>query len=169
MKRHLIGIMLILSAATWGIWCGGQYFNEARVIPRFLADPPTSVLEYNALPDAGGLPFFFPLNPLIFVLPLISAILAWPNAGRSRVWLVSTTLVGFIVSLSLIVYLAPLIGSIFADAALAPADEIARRAADWRYGNRIRLVVEFAGFLCSLMAVYTWPAESVQLEPSFDE
>ena len=75
------------SAAVWGVWCGGQYFNEARVVPKWLSNPPESVMAYNAIESGGGLPFFFPLNPLIFLLSLAAMLTAWKWARASRKWL----------------------------------------------------------------------------------
>ncbi|MBA3633789.1 MAG: hypothetical protein H0W58_13430 [Acidobacteria bacterium] len=53
------------SVVVWGIWCGGQYFNEAPVTPKRLSNPPDSVVASNAIPMDGDLPFFFLLNPLL--------------------------------------------------------------------------------------------------------
>jgi hypothetical protein len=160
MRKQIASFLLTASVATWGIWCGGQYFNEARVIPKMLSNPPESVAAYNAIPTEGGLPFFFPLNPLIFLISLAAALMAWKWARRSRKWLVLTTVIGFGVCLVLILYLAPLIGSISGDAGSAPAAEIIARAEAWKFGNRIRLFVEFIGFVLSILALRVWSVES---------
>lgn len=160
MRKQIASFLLIASVVIWGIWCGGQYFNEARVIPKMLSNPPESVAAYNAIPTEGGLPFFFPLNPLIFLISLAGALMAWKWARRSRKWLVLTTVIGFGVCLVLILYLAPLIGSISVDAGSAPAAEIIARAEAWKFGNRIRLFVEFIGFVLSILALRVWSVES---------
>jgi hypothetical protein len=67
MRKQIASFLLITAVVVWGIWCGGQYFNEARVIPKWLSNPPESVVAYNAIPTTGGLPFFFPFNPLFFL------------------------------------------------------------------------------------------------------
>lgn len=160
MRKQIASFLLIASVVIWGIWCGGQYFNEARVIPKMLSNPPESVVAYNTIPTEGGLPFFFPLNPLIFLISLAAALMAWKWARRSRKWLVLTTVIGFGVCLVLILYLAPLIGSISVDAGSAPAAEIIARAEAWKFGNRIRLFVEFIGFVLSILALRVWSVES---------
>lgn len=160
MRKQIASFLLIASVVIWGIWCGGQYFNEARVIPKMLSNPPESVAAYNAIPAEGGLPFFFPLNPLIFLISLAAALMAWKWARRSRKWLVLTTVIGFGVCLVLILYLAPLIRSISVDAGSAPAAEIIARAEGWKFGNRIRLFVEFIGFVLSILALRVWSVES---------
>lgn len=160
MRKQIASFLLIASVIVWGIWCGGQYFNEARVIPKMLSNPPESVAAYNAIPTEGGLPFFFPLNPLIFLVSLGAMIFAWKWARLSRKWLVLTTVIGFGVCLVLILYLAPLIGSISGDAGGAPTAEIIHRAEAWKFGNRIRLVVELLGFALSIMALRAWSVES---------
>lgn len=160
MRKRLASFLLIAAVLVWGIWCGGQYFNEARVIPKMLSAPPDSVIAYNAIPAEGGLPFFFPLNPLFFLLSLAAAIAAWRWARRSRKWLVLSVVISFGVTLVLILHLAPLIGSIGRDAGNVPAGEIISRAEAWRFGNRIRLVVEMIGFICTAMALRVWSAEA---------
>ena len=160
MRKNIAAILLISSVVVWGVWFGGQYFNEARVIPKLLSNPPESVVAYNAIPAGGGLPFFFPLNPLIFLVSLAAAIAAWKYARKSKKWLALTTVTGFLICLVLILYLAPLIGSISSDAGNLPAAEVVNRADAWRFGNRIRLIVEFLGFVCSIMALRVWSAES---------
>ncbi len=160
MRKQFASFLLIAAVVVWGIWCGGQYFNEARVIPRKLSNPPDSVAAYNAIPMDGELPFFFPGNPLIFLVSLAAAITAWRWARQSRKWLVLSTVIGFGVSLALILYLAPLIWSIDLGLETTPAAEIIARADAWKFGNRIRLIVEMFGFVCSIIALRVWSAES---------
>ena len=162
MRKQIASFLLIAAVVVWGIWCGGQYFNEARVVPKWLSSPPDSVIAYNAIPADGGLPFFFPLNPLVFLLSLAAAIAAWRWARRSRKWLALSVVIGFGISLVLILYLAPLIGSISRDAGNVPAAEIIARAEAWKFGNRIRLIVEIFGFVCSVMALRLWSAEAAE-------
>jgi hypothetical protein len=160
MRKRIAVFLLMTSVVVWGIWCGGQYFNEARVTPKRLSNPPDSVIAYNAIPMDGDLPFFFPLNPLFFLVSLAAAIAAWRWAWRSRKWLALSTVIGFGVSLVLILYLAPLIWSIDREAGSIPAAEIIARADAWKFGNRIRLIVEMFGFVCSIIALRVWSAES---------
>ena len=160
MRKRAASFLLIASVVLWGIWCGGQYFNEARVIPKLLSAPPDSIVAYNAIPSQGGLPFFFPLNPLFFLLSLAAAVTAWKWARRSRKWLVLSAVIGFGVTLALILYLAPLIGGLTAGAGKVPAAETIARADAWRFGNQVRLIVEIFGFACTVMALRVWAAEA---------
>jgi hypothetical protein len=160
MRKQIASFLLIAAVVIWGIWCGGQYFNEARVTPKRLSNPPDSVVAYNAIPMDGDLPFFFPLNPLFFLVSLAALIAAWRLARRSRKWLALSTVTGFGVSLVLILYLAPLIWSIDREAGIIPAAEIIARADAWKFGNRIRLIFEMFGFVCSIIALRVWSAES---------
>ncbi|MDQ3798324.1 MAG: DUF1772 domain-containing protein [Acidobacteriota bacterium] len=163
MRKQIAAFLLITSAFLWGTWFGGQYFNEARVIPKWLSTPPESIIAYNAIPAAaGGLPFFFPLNPLIFLVSLAAAIAGWRWARRSRKWLALAAIIGFGVCLSVILYLAPLIGGISAEAATLPAAEIVSRVETWKFGNRIRLAAESAGFICSVIALRAWSEEAAE-------
>jgi hypothetical protein len=162
MRKNLASFLLAAAVVAWGIWCGGQYFNEAMVIPKLLSEPPTSVAAYNAIPAHGGLPFFFPLNPLFFLLSLSALIAAWPWAKRSRKLLVLPVVIGLGIVLVLTFYLAPLIGSIVRDVGIVPAEEIAARADTWKLGNRIRLIIEVFGFICTVWGLRVWSAESAR-------
>ena len=160
MRKQIASFLLMASVVVWGIWCGGQYFNEARVIPKKLSNPPESVAAYNAVPVDGELPFFFPGNPLIFLVSLAALIAAWRWARRSRKWLVLSTVTGFGVCLALILYLAPLIWSIDLGLDTLSAAEVIARANVWKFGNRIRLIVEIFGFVCAIIALRAWSMES---------
>lgn len=164
MRKPIAAFLLITSVILWGTWFGGQYFNEARVVPKWLSTPPESIVAYNAIPTDGGLPFFFPLNPLIFLVSLAAMLAGWRWARRSRKWLALATIIAFGVCLVLILYLAPLIGGISAEAATLPAAEVAARVETWKLGNRIRLAAELGGFICSVVALHVWSAETKENE-----
>ncbi|MBA3767662.1 MAG: hypothetical protein H0W99_11875 [Acidobacteria bacterium] len=48
------------------------------------------------------------------------------------------------------------------EAGNVPAAEIIARADAWKFGNRIRLIVEIFGFVCSVMALRVWSAEAAE-------
>lgn len=164
MRKQIAGFLLVGSVVVWGVWCGGQYFNEARVIPKMLSSPPESVIAYRALRADYELPFFFPLNPLIFLLPLAALCAAWKSAHESKKWLVLTAALGGLICLALILYLAPLIGGVVRDAGTVPALETITRARAWRFGNQVRLIAELIGFICSISALRVWSSETADLK-----
>mgnify|MGYP003381377025 CR=1 FL=1 len=158
MRSRITAFLLISACVTWGIWCGGQVFNELMTIPIFSYDPPASMKIYSELPRKGGFVFFIVFNPLFEILTIAATLFAWRSARRSRKWLLATTFIGLAVVLSLILYLAPLIQESFQHSIAGdmPADQIAANVEFWKLGNRIRLVVESIGFICSLIALHTW-------------
>ena len=162
MRNRLASALLIASIFVWGIWCGGQVFNELMSVPKWSAVPPESLKAYDALPSRGGLPFFPLFNPLFVVLAVGAAIAAWKSARRARIWLglsAGTSLVSFI---ALVFYLAPLVGSMFQHSIAGdlPAAEIVAGVEQWKLGNRIRLIVELFGFVFSIIALRVWSAEN---------
>ncbi len=162
MRNKITTSFLILSVILWGTWFGGQLFNEALVIPKWLSSPPQSIKDYDAIPVRGGF-FFFMLNPFFTLFSLLAMILGWKLAIKSRIWLLLTALVGLIVSSVLIFYLAPLIHATNEDAIQGnvPANQIISDANEWMVGNRIRLAVEFFGFLFSIIALLTWTRDKI--------
>lgn len=162
MRHKLASVLLVASVIVWGVWCGGQVFNELMTVPKWSASPPESLKAYWDMPSAGGMNFFALFNPLFVVLAIAAAALAWKYARRSRKWLVLSVLIALVVFASLIFYLAPLVGSMFRHSVAGdlPAQEIAAGVERWKLGNRIRLAVELFGFACSVIALRVWSAEA---------
>ena len=161
MRPRLAAGLLIASVIVWGIWCGGQVFNELMTVPIWSASPPESLRAYAGLPSRGGAPFFPLFNPLFVVLAIGSALAAWKSARRSRKWLALSAVIAIALFASLAFYLAPLVGSMFRHSVAGdlPASEIVAGVERWKSGNRIRLIVELFGFVCSAIALRTWSAE----------
>jgi len=147
---------------VWGIWCGGQVFNDLMTVPIWSASPPESLKIYSELPSKGGVPFFPLFNPLFVVLAIGAALAAWKSARRSRKWLALSALIAVAVFISVVFYLAPLVMSMFSHSVAgdSSASEIAAGVERWKLGNRIRLIVELFGFACSVIALRVWSAEA---------
>lgn len=162
MRQKLASGLLIASVIVWGIWCGGQVFNELMTIPIWSASPPESLKVYSALPSKGGAPFFPLFNPLFVVLAIGSALAAWKSARQSRKWLMLSAILAIALFLSLVLYLVPLVGSMFRHSVAGDlsAPEIVAGVERWKLGNRIRLIVELIGFSCSVIALRVWSVEA---------
>jgi hypothetical protein len=162
MRNKLASSLLIASIFVWGIWSGGQVFNEFMTVPKWSASPPDSVKAYDALPSIGGLPFFPLFNPLFVMLAIGAAVAAWKSARRSRKWIVLSAVTAVIVCVSLFVYLAPLVQSMFQHSIAGdlPNADIVAGVEQWKIGNRIRLIVELIGFVFSIIALQVWSSEN---------
>ena len=165
MRRKLASGLLISSVVAWGLWCGGQVFNELMVVPKCGAAPPESLKAYRGLPSKGGAPFFQIFGPLFVLLAVGSTLAAWKSARRARIWLALSALIAAALFVSLVFYLAPLVGSMFSHSVAGdlPASEIAAGVERWKLGNRVRLVVELFGLVCSVIALRVWSAEAASL------
>src|SRR5215212_6916958 len=111
MRHKVASGLLITSVIVWGIWCGGQVFNELMTVPKWSASPPESLKAYAELPSKGGVAFFPLFNPLFLVLAVGAALAAWKFARRSRKWLALSALIAVGLFISLVFYLAPLVVS----------------------------------------------------------
>ena len=138
---------------------GFQRDDDCSEVGRFAAG---IAQGFDALPSKGGLPFFPLFNPLFALLAIGAAITAWKSARRSRVWLVLSAGTSVVVAGVLIVYLAPLVQSMFQHSIAGdlPAADISAGVERWMLGNRIRLVVELIGFSFSIIALRVWSAEN---------
>ena len=162
MRHKVASGLLIASVLVWGIWCGGQVFNELMTVPKWSASPPESLKAYAEMPSKGGAPFFPLFNPLFVVLAVGATLAAWKAARRSRKWLALSALIAIALFISLVFYLAPLIQSMFSHSVASDlsASEIVAGVERWKLGNRIRLIVELFGFACSVIALRVWSAEA---------
>jgi hypothetical protein len=163
MRHKFASGLLIASVIVWGIWCGGQVFNELMTVPIWSASPPESLKVYSELPSRGGVPFFPLFNPLFVVLSVGATLAAWKSARRARKWLALSALIAVALFVSLVFYLVPLVSSMFSHSVAGDlsASEIVAGVERWKLGNRIRLVVELFGFAFSVIALRTWSAEAV--------
>lgn len=163
MRKKIAKILLIISVLAWGLYCGGQVFNELMVVPRWSADPPETIRAYDVIPKAGGANFFEVFGPLFIILAIGATIFAWKSAGASRKWLALSVGIALAVLASLLLYLVPLVRDthLHAVAGDLPATEIVARVEAWKFGNRVRLITELLGFACSVIALSVWSAETV--------
>lgn len=162
MRNKIASTLLIGSIFVWGIWCGGQVFNELITVPKWSASPPESLKAFDALPSKGGLPFFPLFNPLFVILAIGAAIAAWKTARRAKIWLALSAGTSLILFFSLVFYLVPLVSSMFQHSIAGdlPAADIVAGVEQWKLGNRIRLLVELFGFSFSIIALRVWSAEN---------
>lgn len=162
MRNKLAPVMLIASIAVWGIWCGGQIFNEMMTVPKWSASPPESLKAFDALPSKGGLPFFPLFNPLFALLAVGAAVAAWKTARRSRKWLALSAATSVAVAASLVLYLAPLVQGMFQHSIAGdlPSAEIIAGVEQWKLGNRIRVIAELFGFIFAIISLRVWSAEN---------
>ena len=165
MRHKLASGLLIVSVIIWGIWCDGQVFNELMTVPKWSASPPESLKAYAEMPSKGGAPFFPLFNPLFVVLAVGATLAAWKAARRSRKWLALSALIAVALFISLVFYLAPLIQSMFSHSVAGDlsAAEIVAGVERWKWGNRVRLIVELFGFICSVIALRVWSGETASL------
>ncbi|MBA2494385.1 MAG: DUF1772 domain-containing protein [Acidobacteria bacterium] len=162
MRNKLAYPLLIASIFVWGIWCGGQVFNELMTVPRWSASPPESMRAYAALPTRGGLPFFPIFGSSLTVLSIAAALVAWKSARRARIWLALSAGISIVLFIALVFYLAPLVQSMFQHSIAGDLSdtEIIAGVERWKLGNRIRLIIELSGFVFSIIALRVWSAEN---------
>jgi hypothetical protein len=165
MRHKLASLLLMASIFVWGIWCGGQVFNELMTVPIWSASLPESLKTYNALPSTGGINFFMVFGPLLLVVPIAATIVAWKGARKARFWLATTAIIAIGLAVALNFYLVPLVQSMFAHSVAGdlPASEIIAGVNQWKLGNRIRLIIELLGFVFSIIALHVWSIEKASI------
>ena len=142
-----------LAVVFWAVWVGGQTYHAMMVIPVWSASPAVNIPKYRDL-GAGlvKLPFFLLFStawPTLFGgAALIGAHkLPWSE----RRYLVAFTASALLITLALVLWMAPTIGAVFQGR--FDADESVRQFRVWQSANSIRLAAEFLVLLIGFRAL----------------
>ena len=155
MKRMISRGLLWFAVIWWGVWFGGQLFNALMIVPHFSANPPLSLAEWAQVPLTAVADFSVVFNPLWTAVALaLSLALGWHTYGEGR-GLALGSLVAALLSVLIVAgWMAPTF-----DRLMNPQDatvsmvEIQTTVYRWTVANWGRIVVEFDGFVCALLAL----------------
>jgi hypothetical protein len=155
MKRIVSRACLWFAAIWWGIWFGGQLFNALMVVPYFSANPPQSLAEWAQLFSTSLAGFFLIFSPIWIVIALaVSLGLGWASYGDGRGWVLGSLVAGLVSVLILAGWMSPTFGRLMnpQDATISMV-EIQTTLYRWSVANWGRMVIEFDGFVCALLAL----------------
>ncbi len=155
MKKAVSRACLWFAAVWWGIWFGGQLFNALMVVPYFSANPPQSLAEWAQLSSTSLVDFVLIFNPLWMVIALaVSLALGWASYGDGRRWALGSLVAGVISLLILAAWMSPTFARL-----MDPQDvtismiEVQTTLYRWTVANWARILIEFDGFVCAVLAV----------------
>ena len=155
MKRIVSRACLWFAVIWWGISVGGQLFNALTVVPHFSANPPESLAEWAQLSSGSPADFLLIFNPIWIVIALaVSLGLGWTSYGERRGWALGSLVAGVVSVLILVAWMAPTFGRLMdpQDATISMV-EIQTTLYRWTVANWGRMVIEFDGFVCALLAL----------------
>lgn len=155
MKRMVSRGCLWFAVIWWGISVGGQLFNALTVVPYFSANPPESLAEWAQLSARSPADFFLIFNPIWIVIALaVSLGLGWQAYGERRGWALGSLGAGMVSVLILVAWMEPTFGRLMdpQDATISMI-EIQTSLYRWTVANWGRMVIEFDGFVCALLAL----------------
>ena len=155
MQRTVSRACLWFAVIWWGISVGGQLFNALTVVPHFSANPPESLVEWATLSSGASADFFLIFNPILIVTALaVSLGLGWTSYGEARGWALGSLVAGLVSVLILVAWMAPTFGRLMdpQDATISMV-EIQTALYRWTVANWGRMVIEFDGFVCALIAL----------------
>src|SRR5687768_8452730 len=110
-RKNITLVFVFIAAIYWGIWLGGYIFNATMVAPSWSYDPPVSITNYMS--NSHFLAYFFTLvNPWVFLVSLITWLLARKVDTAARPWLGRAALIAWIM-LPLKVWMIIQIGGVF--------------------------------------------------------
>ena len=155
MSRIVSRACLWFAIVWWGIWFGGQLFNALMVVPHFSANPPQSLAEWAQTSSTSLADFFVIFNPIWIVIALaVSLALGWASYGDGRGWALGSLVAGVISVIILIGWMVPTLASLMnpQDATISMI-EVRTTLYQWTVANWGRMVIEFDGFVCALIAL----------------
>ena len=155
MKRMVSRACLWFAVIWWGIWLGGQLFNALMVVPYFSANPPESLAAWAQLSSRSSADFFLVFNPIWIVTALaLSLGVGWTSYGGGRGLALGSLVAGLVSVLILAGWMSPTFSRLMdpQDATVSMV-EIQTTLYRWTVANWGRMVIEFDGFVCALLAV----------------
>jgi hypothetical protein len=155
MKRLVSRGLLWFAVIWWGVWFGGQLFNALMIVPHFSANPPLSLAEWAQLPSTAVADFTMVFNPLWAAIALaLSLALGWHAYGDGRGLALGSLVAALLSVLILAGWMAPTFDQLMhpQDATVSMV-EIQTTMYRWTVANWGRIVVEFDGFVCALLAL----------------
>ena len=155
MSRIVSRACLWFAIAWWAIWFGGQLFNALVVVPYFSANPPQSLAEWAQLSSTSLADFFLIFSPIWIVMALaVSLALGWTSWGDGRGWVLGSLVAGLISVLITAAWMSPTLGRLLhpQDASVSMV-EFQTALYRWTVVNWGRMVIDFDGFVCALLAL----------------
>ena len=155
MKRIVSRACLWFAVIWWGISLGGQLFNALTIVPYFSANPPESLAEWAQLSSGSPADFLLIFNPIWIVIALaVSLGVGWTSYREGRGLALGSLVAGLVSVLILAGWMSPTF-----DRLMDPQDatvsmvEIQTTLYRWTVANWGRMVIEFDGFVCALVAL----------------
>ena len=155
MGRTVARALLWFAVIWWGVWFGGQTFNALMVVPHFSANTPQSLVEWGEMRADYLADFFLIFNPFWIAAALVvSLALGWDAHGRGRSWVIGSLFASVVSAVMMAAWMAPALSRL-----VNPHDptvsllEVQTSLHRWTIVNWARLVIEFDGFVCALLAL----------------
>jgi len=155
-NRTVSRALLWFAAIWWGVWFGVQTFNALMVVPHFSANLPQSLAEWGTLLRSDHVAdFALIFSPLWIAVALGGSLaLGWPIYGRGRNWAVGSLFAGLVSTVMLMAWMNPTFsGLVNAQDATISLRQVQATLHQWTIVNWARLVIEFDGFVCALLAL----------------
>lgn len=150
--RFMLCLLIVWSAMQLG---GGLY--ESRVvIPLWSADPTPETLSQRLAASghtAASTRFWPYISPVVFVLAIINAVIAWRMDGPARAWWLTASLVLIAESVATYGYFVPTILSMMRKSHAFNADELLRTVSIWTSLSSLRLLFAVPALLAGLKAL----------------
>ena len=155
MPRIVSRACLWFAVVWWGVWFGGQLFNALTVVPYFSANPPPSLADWAQMSSAALANFSLIFNPIWIAIALaVSLALGWAGYGEARGWVLGSLVAGLISVLMSAGWRSPTFARLMhpQDATVSMV-EFRTTLYRWTVANWGRIVIEFDGLVCALIAL----------------
>jgi uncharacterized membrane protein len=146
--------LLIVAIILLGSLLGGSFYDLLVNAPNFSADIPQSLAAYRgSMLVASPGNFFRLFAPLTEVSLLISLILGWRSPVGRRWWLLAAFVLILTGDVITFTYHYPRNALLFRDPLHTPVDALRQAAAEWVYGNYVRVMLVVVAMICAIQGM----------------
>jgi hypothetical protein len=145
--------LLILWSA---VQLGGGLYEKRAVVPLWSADPTPDALggRLAASGQTGSATRFWPfVSPVVFLLAIVNAVLAWQYEGPARPWWLAAAVALIAMSVSTYAYFVPTMLSMMHRAHTYTPEQLSRTLKRWLRLSDLRLLVAVPAWLAAVKAL----------------
>lgn len=147
-------ILLGLALAALGTLLGGSLYESVVNAPNMRAGIPDSLEHFRrfmSVTNPGT--FFRVVAPLAQLLTLASLVLCWRRPAGRRWWLLAALACVAVADVITFTFHYPRNALLFGDPLRVAPQELERAAAEWAYGNYLRIALVGAALACVVRAL----------------
>lgn len=147
-------ILLIIAIISLGALFGGSLYDSVVNAPNFRAGIPESLEHFRRFMSAANPGSFFrAVAPITQISVLISLILGWKQPRNRKWWLLASLILIVAGDIITFTFHYPRNAILFTEPMNVSPEILEKAAAEWMYGNYVRVVLVATAMVCAIKAL----------------